>query len=269
MKFVRSHIWAALVASLGLMVLSAPARAEGWGTLKGQVVWGGKGVPKAVPVNVDKDKEHCLSKGPLKSEEYVVNEKNKGVRWVMVWLVNADDTNVRTPKPLPIHPSLKEPKEKQVVIDQPCCAFEPHALFMRTGQDLVVKNSAPIAHNVMTIARKNPSINVLIPAGKETVLKDMETEVFPPVQISCSIHGWMKAKLIVLPHPYFAVTDANGNFEIKNAPAGKFRLILWQEGKGWVQGGNKGIPVEIKANETTDLKKIELTPDPETAASKQ
>src|SRR5262249_33431050 len=202
---------------------------------------------------------------PLVSEEWVVNSQNKGVRWVMVWLVNADDKDVKKPKTMPIHPALLIPKNKQVIIDQPCCAFEPRAVIMRAGQDLVVKNSAPIAHNVSIIAKDNPNINVLVPAGKEQVLKEMVTEVFPPLQVSCTIHGWMKAKVMVLPHPYFAVTDKDGNFEIKDAPAGKFRLILWHEGKGWVEGRN-GVPVEIKNKETTTLKPIELKPDEETAS---
>ena len=50
--------------------------------------------------------------------------------------------------------------------------------------------------------------------------------------MSCSIHGSMKSWMRVFNHPYFAVTDANGNFEIKNAPAGKLNLVSWQESTG-------------------------------------
>ena len=36
-----------------------------------------------------------------------------------------------------------------------------------------------------------------------------------PVSVSCSIHPWMKARVFCFAHPYFAITDENGNFEIK------------------------------------------------------
>ena len=52
---------------------------------------------------------------------------------------------------------------------------------------------------------------------------------------------------MVFDHPYFAVTDAEGKFEIKNAPAGKWR-IMYRHENGYHKGkaGNKGFPVEIK-----------------------
>ena len=50
---------------------------------------------KPVPANVDKDQAVCLKDGPIYKSNYVVNPKNKGVRWVVVWLVDADDFNKR------------------------------------------------------------------------------------------------------------------------------------------------------------------------------
>src|SRR5581483_7554242 len=89
------------------------------------------------------DQQHCLAKGPLLSDEWVVDPKTKGVRWVFVWLVPEKGGS-----PLPVNPALKDIKNKDVVIDQPTCKFEPHALGMRQGQELIAKNSAAIAHNV-------------------------------------------------------------------------------------------------------------------------
>ena len=39
----------------------------------------------------------------------------------------------------------------------------------------------------------------------------------------------MKAWIMVADHPYFAVTDENGNFKIENVPAGEYEIVFWQE----------------------------------------
>ena len=114
-----------------------------WGGVKGRIVWDGKAILEAEAEVVDKDKAHCLEKGPIRSEQWVINKENKGVRWVFVWLVPPENT-----KKLPVHPSLAKIAEKEVTIDQPYCVFVPHALAVREGQDLLVKNSSPVAHTV-------------------------------------------------------------------------------------------------------------------------
>jgi plastocyanin len=209
-------------------------------------------------VDVNQNQDHCLSKGDIYKEEFVVG-KGGGVKNVFVWLQDANNPKAK----LPIHSSLKEVKEKEVVIDQPCCKFEPHALALRAGQVLIGKNSAPVSHNMHWLGGDdNPGDNKVIPAGAKIEIElNASTK---PVQITCDIHRWMKAWVRVFDHPYFAVTDADGKFEIKNAPAGKFRLMAWQEEQGWVAGDDgkpngKGQLIEIKPGETTDVK-LEVKP---------
>ncbi|MCA9066870.1 MAG: hypothetical protein KDA96_27575, partial [Planctomycetaceae bacterium] len=43
-------------------------------------------------------------------------------------------------------------------------------------------------------------------------------------------HTWMLAWQLPLDHPFAAVTDENGNFEIPNLPAGTHKFIVWHEG---------------------------------------
>jgi len=70
----------------------------------------------------------------------------------------------------------------------------------------------------------------------------------------------MGGYLFVFAHPYFAVTDQHGNFEIKDAPAGKYRLIVWHERTGWLLGDQRpskdGKLITIAPNKATDLGKI-------------
>jgi hypothetical protein len=63
----------------------------------------------------------------------------------------------------------------------------------------------------------------------------------------------------VFDHPYFAVTDADGKFEIKNAPVGKYRIVYWHEAVGLRGGraGRFGEPIEI-AGPKTDLKEVDF-----------
>jgi hypothetical protein len=49
------------------------------------------------------------------------------------------------------------------------------------------------------------------------------------IRVKCDIHSWMRAWIGVVDNPYFAVTGADGKFEIGNVPAGEYTLEAWQE----------------------------------------
>ena len=231
-----------------VLTLAPAARADEWGTVKGAVTWGGKGEAPKAKINVDKDQAHCLSRGEIPNEEFVVG-KDGGVKNVFVWLIDPADPK----KKLPIHPSLKEIKDKEATMDQPCCKFEPHALTLREGQVLVGKNSSPIAHNMnWQGGADNPGDNKIIPANGQVRIELVASP--RPVMVACNIHPWMRAWVRVFDHPYHAVTGADGKFELKNAPAGKYNLVIWHEGVGWVNGGKIGQPVTIPANGTVEVK---------------
>src|SRR5262245_22757878 len=87
MRILGCGLAAALVLSL-----CGPAQAQQWGTIKGQVVLDGK-IPEREVLKVNKDEKDCLAeKKKLLSEEWVVDEKSKGVKWVYVYLI--PDTKV-------------------------------------------------------------------------------------------------------------------------------------------------------------------------------
>ena len=50
--------------------------------------------------------------------------------------------------------------------------------------------------------------------------------------MKCNVHPWMKGYIAVLKHPYFAVTDKNGHFEVKDLPPGTYTINAWQEKLG-------------------------------------
>jgi hypothetical protein len=250
-----------LIVASGFVLNALGAEGDdSWGTIKGQVVWDDKDVPKLAAIKVDKDKDACEKEGKLFEDKLVVNPKNKGVRWCVVYVMNVKGFD----KAIPIHPKLKAINPKEVTIDQPCCQFVPHVLAMREGQKLLVKNSAGIAHNVNIIGgAKPPNINQIVPPGGKFKVEDIAARPIP-ITVKCDIHAWMSGRIAVLKHPYFAVTDENGNFEIKDAPAGDFRLVIWHEETGWVVGdttpSRNGKKITIVAGKTTDLGKFPMKP---------
>jgi len=242
---------------------TATAGDQQWGNIKGRIVWG-KDIPKRKPlesVKANADKDHCLSNGPLLDEKWVVDAKDKGLRWTFVWLAPLDP---KGGKSLPVHPSLQK-INGPVVLDQPLCTFTPHALGIREGQLLVVKNPAPISHNFKYGGHPefNPGNNILMPANSQITIKDLKAHRIP-VKIECNIHPWMNGWVRVFNHPYFAVTDEHGNFKLKNVPAGQFRVMIWHGSGGFLGGaaGRDGQVVIIDGGKTKNLGNLEYTPPP-------
>jgi len=243
-----------VAGALALLGVVNSASAQGWGNIKGQVAWAGD-VPKERQIKVDKDQAHCLSKGAIVDDELVVDTKTKGVKNVMVWLAPLQPSDK-----LPIHPNLKAVPKEKVVIDQPCCMFVPRITMMREGQTLHVNNPAPVLHNAKISGRPevNGTVNLAIPAG-QSLEKQFRAER-RPMLLGCDVHGWMKGRIGVFDHPYFALTRDDGTFEIKDAPAGTFKIFLQHEKTGWVHKGNTsaGQEITIKAGGTLDLGKYDM-----------
>jgi hypothetical protein len=249
---------AGLAVGLGAGVFAGAASAQtpaGWGTVKGQFTLpAGMTVPERKELTVTKDHGHCLSKGKILSDVWLVDPKTRGVKNVFVWLAP-----LQSDGQLPVNPALQAIPESQknVEMDQPCCMFIPHCVALREGQNLVVKNSAPVVHNFHWTGTNNAGGNVSVQAGQQHVIKGLVADR-TPIKVVCDFHPWMSAWIGVFNHPYFALSDENGNYEIKGAPAGQYRIIAWHEDMGWVfiepgqKTGKNGKPITIKADAVTD-----------------
>lgn len=246
----RMMLMAAVVVMAGLAVPSV----QGQGSVKSQVIWSDKAIPKPAELNVTTDKMHCLSKGKLFDESLIIDAKTKGVKNVVFWLVDAKD-------PMKVIPSPKEAISKAAIIDQPCCAFVERVTIVLDGQEVIVKNSSPVAHNVnVNGGAAGPNLNTTIPAGRQVSLGKIKARTFPTIGYSCTIHPWMKGWIVVPNSPYYAITDAEGKFEIKNVPAGNYRLVGWHEKIGWIFPGDKmekrNVPVTIEDKKATEMKPL-------------
>ncbi|MFM7291499.1 MAG: hypothetical protein ACKO6B_09725 [Planctomycetia bacterium] len=209
-------------AAVALGLAISVAHADEWGTIKGRFLYGGD-APAAGELKADKDVEVC-GKHKLLNEELAVGA-DKGVANVVVFVRD---------KGVKVHPdAAAEAKAAKVVLDNKDCKFTPHVVVVHTGQPLVIKNSDTVGHNSNVATIKNPPSNSLIPAGGESSIPFANEEAIP-AQVTCNIHPWMKAWVVVRPNPYAAVSAADGSFEIKNIPAGEVELQLWHEKAGYI-----------------------------------
>ena len=198
------------------------ARGEEWGSIKGRFLLGGD-APSAVAIKADKDVEVC-GKHKLVSEELVVGS-DKGIANVVVFVRD---------KGIKVHPdAAAAAKSEKAVLDNKDCRFTPHVVLVQTGQPFVIKNSDTVGHNSNVATVKNPPSNSLIPAGGESALNFTAEEAIP-AQVTCNIHPWMKAWVVIRPNPYGAVSAADGTFEIKHVPAGEVELQFWHEKAGYL-----------------------------------
>jgi len=118
--------------------------------------------------------------------------------------------------------------EDAAVLDQSKCMYDPHIMGIQVGQTLKITNSDNTAHNVHAQPKRNEKFNVAQPrAGVVTEKEFRRPEIM--VKFKCDVHGWMSAYVGVVKHPFFAVTDENGNFEIEKLPPGTYTLATWHE----------------------------------------
>lgn len=116
------------------------------------------------------------------------------------------------------------------VVDQAKMAFSPHVIVVQVGTTVEFLNSDPVGHNVYwpsISGNKKLAHNLgTWPKGEKKSFQFNDVGV---ASLLCNVHPEMNGYVVVAPTPYFAVTDKNGNYEIKNVPAGKYTLKTWSE----------------------------------------
>ena len=124
-------------------------------------------------------------------------------------------------------------------LDNQGCRFVPHVLAASVGQWLVVRNSDPILHAAHAHFKSGqPDFNLGLYPGKVSRKPLVSPGIVP---IVCDVHPWMRAYIVVTEHPYVAVTDILGEYEIRDIPSGNYRLKIWHESLG-----TQEKPVEVK-----------------------
>lgn len=263
------------LAALAAALFFAPSgvRAEGgYGDLVGEFVLDGP-IPKPTLFHkagdpTVKDGAICAAEDTADGE-VVIDPQTKGVANIFVYMLPNDA------KKITIHPSLSESAEKELVLDQKGCMFQPHCLLVRTDQVVRVKSMDDTSHNTHSYPVAN------VPENFTVGPKDRMGRTFPkfelseriPIPVKCDIHGWMVSHWLILEHPYAALSDKAGKFKIAKLPAGEHNLRLWHERQGYIKFAKPGqvhvgelesgvkyldLKVKIEPGKTTDLGAIKI-----------
>jgi hypothetical protein len=110
-------------------------------------------------------------------------------------------------------------------MDQKGCLYTPQILAIQTGQKITVKNSDMCVHNVHctpTVPGNTEHNDVQMSGGADLTYTFPQAEMF--LRFKCDVHPWMFAWVSVFDSPYFAVSDKDGKFVIKNVPPGKYTV---------------------------------------------
>jgi plastocyanin len=222
---------------------AAPAGAAGGqkvdpataGDVKGVVSLDGV-APKNEAIKMNADPV-CVSanKSPQFQETYQVGADGKSLANVFVYVKDGLGNYVfDTPT---------EPAK----IDQQQCRYHPHVFGIRVGQPLEILNSDPTLHNIHAIPKANQEFNNGQPIQG---MKMTHTFTAPEIMVpfKCDVHGWMNAYVGVVNHPYFAVTDKDGKFELKSLPPGTYTIEAWHE-----KLGTQTASVTLGAKESKDV----------------
>ena len=185
------------------------------GTIKGSVKWQGP-LPHLIPSQINKDQKICDPQGQKHRDlERLIIGDNNGVANTVVFL-----KDIAKGKAM----DLPEPRR---FLNQKSCRYEPHILLVPLQGNLQVKSSDPTLHTVHMSG--SADYNLPFPFQDQTVQRTMNREGL--VDLRCNAgHVWMNAEMIVAPHPYYAVTDQNGHFEITQVPPGQYEIVAWHEG---------------------------------------
>ncbi|MBI4687774.1 MAG: carboxypeptidase regulatory-like domain-containing protein [Nitrospirae bacterium] len=208
---------------------------KGGGSIKGKV----KAATKISDpeLRIDKDVDFC---GKTQKANMYMLSADLGVKNALV-IVEGVQKGKAAPK-------------SEFLLDNNKCYFEPVVGIAYVGGSYAMKNSDSVLHNtnmgLMTMykgkERKKVIYNLAFPTKGMVIKKPVE--VAGMHEVKCDAHPWMRAYIYASEHPYVAVTDANGNFEIKDLLPGKYTVKFWHEG---LQETTQ--TVEVKANAAADV----------------
>jgi len=207
--------------------------ADGPGVITGTITFEGR-PPAARPLPMDSDPK-CIPE-PGSASEVLVVGPDKGVKNVFVYV--KDGLGART-YAVPATP---------VMLEQKGCRYIPHVFGVQAGQTIQVANNDTTLHNVHAFPKNNREFNFGQPANVPAVPRVFDKpEIGLPFR--CDVHGWMSAFVNVVSHPFFAVTNDTGSFEIKGLPPGAYTIELWHE-----RLGTQSQPVTVDGKTPTTMK---------------
>ncbi len=217
MRFIQPLILAA-----ALVALTVPWFGQSYqvvtvhngGKITGTVKWSGP-MPHLASMTISKDQQVCdPESAKTRDLERLLVGPQQGVANTVVFLKNVSSGKAM---------DLPAPRS---FLDQKHCRYEPHVLLVPVNADLKMKSSDAVLHTVHMDGAA--TYNLPFPFPNQVTSRVMQTA--GAVTLRCNGgHTWMNAEMFVVSHPYYAVTDEAGKFELSDVPPGKYEIVAWHE----------------------------------------
>jgi plastocyanin len=196
-----------------------PVDSQSTGAITGRIAFQGT-PPAPQPLRMQTDKSCLLGDAPNPVDNALLVGAGGGIQNAFVYVKGGLDPEYAFAVPA-----------TPVVLDQKGCVYTPRVIGLMAGQTLEVLNSDETMHNVHALPRHNQEFNHGQRLKGQRLTKTFSVpEVM--VRFKCDVHGWMAAYVGVMAHPFYAVTDADGRYEIKGLPPGDYTLAIWHEKLG-------------------------------------
>jgi hypothetical protein len=187
------------------------------GTISGTIKWSGP-VPRQLDFPVTKDPQICDPDGKkTTSLDRLIVGPEGGVANTIVYL-----------KDISAGKAMELPEQRRH-LDQKQCRYVPHILLVPQNAALEMQSSDATLHTIHMDGAA--TFNLPFPFQKQVVSRTMSTPGL--INLHCNGgHVWMNAEMMVVSHPYYAVTDESGHFEFTSVPPGTYQIVAWHEGWG-------------------------------------
>ena len=191
------------------------------GSLAGRVSLTGKvPSPRFFPLIASPNLEYCNrisdGKGHRILFDFTVSE-SRGLKDTVVKLIGV----------LKGKPFLN--KIQKMVMNR--CHTPKYVIGARNGETLLLENTDPIRHEIVAYEFTDGGVNQRShrPVDANTsqtrdIFVKSKTENF---LIKCNLHPFLQSRGIIIENPYYAITDEEGNFSIKDVPPGTYKVAAW------------------------------------------